>query len=288
MNFKIKYPKKGKILIITSMLIIIIFTFFNVYCNSCDENRNKSNKVLIIAHKGASAFEPENTIASFKRAFEMKADIIEMDIHQTKDSVIVVMHDKDISRTTNGKGLIKDYFINDLMKFDAGFWFNVKNKYERIPTLEEVFKFDSGKVKLLIEIKYGNDYYPGIEKNLINLIKKYNAYCWCIVQSFKDDPLITIHAIDTNIVLEKLIVGDIPILPVYIDNGLNFGSIFDLKFIKSINVNKIFLTKNLINEIHKKGFKVKVWTVDEKKVALDFINYGVDGVITNNPNILQR
>ena len=94
--------------------------------------------MLIIAHRGASGYAPENTLASMELAIKLGCDAIELDIHLTKDQQIVVCHDFTVDRTTNGRGEIENLTLEDIKKLDAGSWFSDEFKGEKIPTLEEV------------------------------------------------------------------------------------------------------------------------------------------------------
>ena len=115
--------------------------------------------MLIIAHRGASGYEPENTLRSFRKAIGLKSDAIELDVQLTKDNKLVVIHDETVNRTTNGKGKVKDLTLRELRKLDAG-------KGEKVPTLEEVFNLVKRKVKIHVELKGNN-----IAKPVNDLIK---------------------------------------------------------------------------------------------------------------------
>jgi len=140
-----------------------------------------SNKALIIAHRGSSKLAPENTMASFKEAFNHGATAIELDVHRTKDGHLVIMHDDTIDRTTDGHGNVRDFTLRELKEFDAGSWFGPQFKGEKIPTLEEVLTWAKGKVKVDIEVKSSLQY-PGIEKDILELVEE---------KGFKDDVFIT-------------------------------------------------------------------------------------------------
>ena len=173
-------------LLILFLFLIIVFydhivLLFNKY--------NNNSYGLIIAHRGASGLAPENTLAAIKKAIELKADLIEIDVHQTKDSIIVVIHDKKINRTTSGKGRVKDLFYKEIRRYDAGKWFDPKFEGERVPTLEEVLRLVHGQTKLLIEIKGDDNFYPNIEKHVYEILKTYNAQNWCEIHSFYDQVL---------------------------------------------------------------------------------------------------
>lgn len=239
---------------------------------------------LIIAHRGASSYEPENTLIAFETAIEMETDIIETDVQQTKDSVLVLMHDLSVNRTTFSEGLIKDNDFN---------WFkNLKIKHKdhlfknpSPPSLEEAIKQINGRCKLLIEIKKGNDYYPNIEKHIIELIKKYNAQSWIsTIHSFDKKSLLNVAKLDSNIHLQKLIVFKLPLVSFNFDKHFNKD---DFKNWESVNVYYKFCSKKLIRKVHALGKTVYVWTVNNPRKARILAKRGVDGIITNNPHILK-
>lgn len=266
-------------------LILVVTITISVFAVSLLQNNPDSNYYgKIIGHRGASGLSPENTLVSIKKAIDLNADIIEIDVHQTKDSVIVVIHDETVDRTTNGEGRVRDLTFREIKILDAGSWFNKKFKNERIPSLEEVLALIDGKCGLMIEMKGSDDIYPGIVKRVYNLINKYNGIKWCIIQSFNDEFLQSFHSIDSTIVLNKLIAFDIPFLPVFIDNSIHTGNISDYDYVDAININKIFLTQGKIENIHSAGYQVNVWTVNDSLDIEDYFRLGADGVITNFPN----
>lgn len=242
-----------------------------------------SQNPIIIAHRGASAYAPENSISAFEKAIEMGAAIIETDVHQTKDSVVVIMHDLSVDRTTNGKGLIKDLSVSD---FKTNY---LKQKtiilQEHPSTLEEAIIKINGRCKLLIELKKGSDYYPNIEKHIVDLIKKYNAQTWIsTIHSFDKKALMNVAKVDSNINLQKLIVFNMPLV------SFNFDKRFakdDFKNWQGVNVHYRFCSKRVIRKIHKLGKTVYVWTVNKPRKARKLAKKGVDGIITNKPDILQ-
>lgn len=242
-----------------------------------------SQKPLIIAHRGASAYAPENTLSAFEKAIQMGVLVIETDVHQTKDSVIVIMHDLSVDRTTNGKGLIKDLSVNEFKALTIER--DKKELEEHPPTLEEAIKLINGRCKLLIELKKGSSYYPNIEKHIVDLLKKYNAHTWVYtIHSFDKQALINVSKRDSNINLQKLIVFKFPLV------SFNFDKQFtkdDFTSWQGVNVYYRFCSKRVIKKIHRLGKTVYVWTVNKPRVARKFARRGVDGIITNKPDILQ-
>jgi glycerophosphoryl diester phosphodiesterase len=241
-----------------------------------------SQNPIIIAHRGASAYAPENTLAAFEKAIKMGAKVIETDVHQTKDCVVVVMHDLSLDRTTNGRGLIKDVLSGNFKQIEI----QQKNKVQKMcpPTLEETILQINGRCQLLIEIKKGDDYYPGIEKNVVNLIHQYHAESWIkTIHSFDKKALLNVARQDSNINLQKLIVFKFPLVSFNFDKHFNKD---DFKNWQGVNVYYRFCSKRVIRKIHQLGKTVYVWTVDKPKVARRLARLGVDGIITNKPDIL--
>lgn len=269
--------------------ILIIFIFQDLIFSLFEDHNNLRHYGLIIAHRGASGLAPENTLAAIKKAIELKADIIEVDVHQTKDSVVVIIHDRAIDRTTNGEGKIENMYYNQIRQYDAGEWFNSSFRGEKIPTLDEVLSLVNGQTKLMIEIKGNDKIYPNIEYHTYKLLKQHNALNWCIIHSFNNQVLHNFHELDSNLVLNKLLVMDFPYIPILIDNSINFGKITGYKNeIKAININSHFISNRLLKHLHESGFEVNVWTVNDSSKIEEFFRMGIDGVITNYPNYKRR
>ncbi|HEV8663384.1 MAG TPA: glycerophosphodiester phosphodiesterase family protein, partial [Candidatus Methylomirabilis sp.] len=120
-------------------------------------------QVLNIAHRGASADAPENTLPAFEAALAAGADALELDVHLAADGAIVVIHDITLARTTSGRGFVGRHTLADLKRLDAGSWFGARFAGTAIPTLEEVVTLARGRARLFVELKAGSDFYPGIE-----------------------------------------------------------------------------------------------------------------------------
>lgn len=128
-----------------------------------------------IAHRGASGHAPENTMAAFEKAFEMKADYIEIDVQMTKDGELIAIHDTTVNRTTNGTGSVGDYTLEEIQQLDAGSWFGQEFVGERIPTFEEIIDTYRGKIGLLIELK-SPELYPGVEEKVAEALMERNMH----------------------------------------------------------------------------------------------------------------
>lgn len=223
---------------------------------------------MIVAHRGASGYAPENTLAAIKVAIEMKADMAEFDVYRSKDGVIVVMHDDTVNRTTNGKGKIEEMTLKELKTLDAGSKYDKKFAGEKIPTLEEVIKETQGKILLNIEIKGS-----GCEKGIVELVKKYGMQDKVQVSSFHHEYLQTIKKLNPDIHTGALV---------------NFAP--DLKIIVSeigadaLNIMWLGFNETLLKQTKEIGLQMFVWTVNDETGMRKMINAGVDGIITNYPD----
>ncbi|KAA3440664.1 glycerophosphodiester phosphodiesterase [Rufibacter hautae] len=275
-----------------------ILPFLLFFLGACGDSGNaepgitlkkNARRVQVIAHRGAAGLAPENTLAAVKKGLETQADFIEIDVHQSKDGEVVVIHDPTVDRTTNGTGRVADLTLAELKKLDAGIKLDSAFAGERIPTLAQVLRAVKGKKKLLIELKKGEeDYYPGLEEKTIQLIRENRAEEWCVLQSFYDPILDRIWKADFVIPTQKLIVGKIPFLPVFIDHELKFGGFDRYSEATAINVHRHFASKAFITSLHNQGFKTFIWTEDDPKNIQKLFQMGADGVMTNHPELIKR
>jgi glycerophosphoryl diester phosphodiesterase len=250
--------------------------------------KKTARKVSLIAHRGASGLAPENTLPAVKKALDTSADFIEIDVHQTKDGEVVVIHDPTVDRTTNGTGRVADLTLAELKKLDAGIKHDSSFAGTRIPTLAQVLRAVKGKKKLLIELKKGEeDYYQGLEENTLRIIREHRAETWCVLQSFHDPILERIWKADFVIQTHKLMVGKIPFLPIFIDYELKFGNFDRYSEATAINIHRYFASKAFIKLLHNQGFKTFIWTEDKPQNIQRLYELGADGVMTNHPELVN-
>jgi glycerophosphoryl diester phosphodiesterase len=241
----------------------------------------------VIAHRGAPKAAPENTLSAFKKAIELGADILELDVHQTKDSQLVVIHDATVDRTTNGKGRIADYTVAELRRLDAGSWFAPAFTGEKIPLLEEVLDATPDSISLLIEIKHGSETYPGIEKRVVQLTRENNATGRVIVKSFDDEVLQLVRRLAPEIPRLRIIVLQIPLLNIIIERGISVGEILDYD-VQYLQLHWFGISKSFVGQAHSKGYKVFAWDVHDEKRMREMIEKGVDGIETDYPDRLKH
>ncbi len=223
--------------------------------------------MLKIAHRGAKGYEPENTLIAFQKAIDLGCDGIELDVHLSSDSEIIVIHDETIDRTTNGKGLVNQMKLLDLKSFF------IDNKYE-IPILKEVFDLVNHKILINIELKS----YETTDK-VVELIEKYVReknwkYENFIVSSFDWNALQQVRFLNDKIQIGVLTATDL-------DLAFAFA-----KFIKAKSINSFFhlLNQENVDKIQAKGFEIHTWTVNEIEDINKMKRLKVDAIISDFPD----
>lgn len=243
--------------------------------------------VKVIAHRGASGHAPENTIASVKAAIEMSVDFVEIDVHMSTDHEIFVFHDEELERTTNGVGKIKDKDSIYLKSLDAGSWFDSKFKEEKIPTLGDILALDFKNSKLIIEVKNSNNIYAGIEKKIHSIVQESKFQSEVVYKSFSIEVLKRFDELAPT--SDKLYVTIGPLLGfLVIDDWLRFGSIFDLDFVKYIQVHRHLISKSIIEQARKKEKEIIVWDVHKKEHIKKMIGLGVHFIETDFPDRVRN
>ena len=275
---------------VTSTLIVALFLFGRQsYADSTNaHNANPApRRVHVIAHRGAPAYAPENTLAAFKKAIALRSDILELDVHQTKDLRLVVIHDATVDRTTNGKGRVKDLTFEELHQLDAGSWFSSAFAGERVPLLDDVLDLTSDSVSLLIELKEGSNEYPDIEERVVRLVREKNVAPYVIFKSFHDEVLDRLRQLAPDIPRLKIVFLQVPFVSVIIGRGLDFGSILN-DSVQYLQHHWFGLTEHFISEAHTKGYQVFAWDVNDMDRMKELILKGVDGIESDYPDLLSK
>ena len=227
------------------------------------------NTMQVTAHRGASMHYPENTMAAFRGAVEEGADWIELDVQESADGQIIVMHDDSFKRTTGQEYHTWEVSYDEICQMDAGSFFSSDFEGEKIPLLSEVLEFAKAVgVRLNIEIKPS-----GHEKNLIPSVVALVEEAGC-----EDNCVITSQR---YYVIQKVKQLNEEIRTVYV-TGLAYGAINRLKDADAFSIRSTSITRTLVRRLHNRGFQVYAWTVDSRKNINRMINMGVDNIITNN------
>jgi glycerophosphoryl diester phosphodiesterase len=234
----------------------------------------------IIAHRGASAYAPENTLAAFKKARDLGSKWLEFDVVLSEDGTPFVFHDSSVKRTTNGKGKIAGLSCEYLKDLDAGSWFSKQFQGEVIPTLQQAIAFLArNKMQANIELKPT----PGKEQETaVAVLSAINQY-WPedthrpLVSSFNHQALGLVRTFDPDIPLGFL-------MDEWDDEGLKQAKEMDCV---SIHTNFKSLNKARVKKAKNEGFKLLAYTVNNKKIANKLLRWGVDSVFSDYPDLLQ-
>jgi glycerophosphoryl diester phosphodiesterase len=267
-----------------AFFLIIVITMLVLFALYAKRSKSDAPESLImqhspikIGHRGASGYCPENTMASYKKAIELGADFLEVDIHLSKDDVLVVHHDSTLDRTTNGKGNLRDYTAAELKELDAGSWYHSRYKNERIPLLREVLENFGSEVGILIELKHPSAY-PGIEEKLAEELGKYYE---CSTRKNQ----IMVHSFDMESMKRfHQLMPDIQV-GVLIKRRINDQKLKEIaEFASFLNPKQTILNTQLQMRIQKHGMRVFTWTVNNKKQIRMFKMMQVDGIISDFPD----
>jgi glycerophosphoryl diester phosphodiesterase len=237
---------------------------------------------LLVAHRGASGHAPENTMAAFQLALEMKVDGIELDVHMSRDGSIVVIHDSTVNRTTNGRGRISARTLPELRSLDAGSWFNIafpekaRREYagQQIPTLDNVLELVQDRARLFIEMKDPHRYPDSLESKLLYMVRRHRMQDRVIFLSFDQRALRKMRDLDPTIPVALLIStfrGD----PVEAARSLHGCG---------LAVQHRRLRPTLAEKALASNLSLIAWTVDNPKDMDRMIKAGASAIITNYPD----
>ncbi|MEV8388352.1 MULTISPECIES: glycerophosphodiester phosphodiesterase [unclassified Streptomyces] len=250
---------------------------------------------VVIAHRGASAYAPENTLAAVDAAGDLGIDWVENDVQRTKDGRLVVIHDDNLRRTTNVEEIfpdrapwkVKDFTAAEIARLDAGSWFGERWAGERVPTLKQYLDaVEANRQKLLLEIK-APEQYPGVEKDILRVLRqegwlsRAHVKKKLVIQSFSADSVRTVHQLRPDLVTGFLGAPAVADLPAY------------AAFTDQINPAYGALTGDYVAAVHRlkgpkgKPLTVSTWTVNDAAGAVRVRDLGVDGIITNNPDVVR-
>lgn len=250
------------------------------------------NEPRLLAHRGMPLEFPENTMISFENAIKLGVDVLETDTHLTKDKQFIISHDADLSRTSNGKGLIMDYTVEELKKFDAGYHFTTdigktypyRDKGITYMTVNDVLERFSTQ-HFNIDLKDNN---PSQVKLWADLIKKYDASNRILTASQYTQNLVEVRK-NFPEMATSFSAGEV--FKFYISN--KFGRSKSKKFNGDalqipIRLGPFHLIKpKFIETAHKFDYKIHVWTINEEEEMKSLLKLGVDGIFTDNPRILK-
>ncbi|MEU0396167.1 glycerophosphodiester phosphodiesterase family protein [Streptomyces sp. NPDC006208] len=250
---------------------------------------------VVIAHRGASAYAPENTLAAIDLAARMGFAWVENDVQRTRDGELVVVHDDSLARTTDveerfpGRApwKVKDFTAAEIATLDAGSWRGPEWAWARVPTLKEYLnRVDDNGQKLLLEIKKP-ELYPGIEQDTLRVLgeegwlDRAHVGHRLVVQSFGADSMKVVHALRPDITTGFLgtpAVADLPSFAAFTDQINPSHTSLSAEYVDAVHAFK---------GPHGRPLRMNTWTVNDAEGAVRAAGFGVDGIITNNPDVVR-
>jgi glycerophosphoryl diester phosphodiesterase len=220
--------------------------------------------MLKVGHRGARAYEPENTLRSFKKAIELGVDAVELDVRKTKDGQLVVIHDADVKRTTNGKGLVSELTLKEIQSLST-------EKDEKIPTFDAALDCLDKKVKVFVELKEID-----VEEQVLAVVNRKALKKNVAIVSFLEEALRKVRELDSEVETGLI----------YAKHKNPLKAALELKAQWLLAFYRFMHTAN-VQKAHENGLKVIVWTVNTPEEVAEMMKKGVDGVASDKPDILK-
>jgi glycerophosphoryl diester phosphodiesterase len=238
----------------------------------------------VIAHRGFSGRAPENTSAAVRRAIEVKADMVEIDVLLSRDREVVVIHDDTLERTTDGKGPVAAHTLEEIRRLDAGSWFGEEFTGEKVPTLGEVLDLVRGRILLNVEIK-GEAVTPEVEGGVVDevlrLVGERGMGEQVILSSFDPAALAQARQLDPKIRTASLYNRKL-------HRGMGPLEVMTAVGSQGFNLSARRLSRQIVRACHRHGRPVAVYTVDDPAKMRRLIDKGVDAIFTNRPDLMLR
>ena len=223
------------------------------------------SKFFVVAHRGASAYEPENTLRSIAKAIDLRAPVVEVDVRRCRSGELVVFHDEDLSRLFGVNIKLSNLTLQELKNYKVG-------GIAEIPTLNDVLEFIKGKVKLFIEVKE-----KGIEGEVVSKVKDLGLLDDVAIISFHQEVLINVKSLEPKVHVGLIISHPYP----NIHNLVRYG-------IEVLLPRYNLVTGRLVKEVRSKGIKLIPWVVNDVALAIKLRNLGVDGIASDKPDIINE
>lgn len=245
------------------------------------------NNINVISHRGANKRAPQNTILAFRKSLEIGVDGFETDVHLTKDGVPVICHNYDVDDTSNGHGFISEMNFDELRHLDFGSYFSSVYAGTTLPSLDEFLMLSkNGGIKVMnIEIKEPKDGSLAIVSKVLDMVNEYDLFDELIISSFCPEILVEckrinpetktglLYSPNQNVFYKKLLFS-------FVEYAKELG-------VDYMHPHYAVVTQNYVEKLHENGIGVNPWTVDNESDIRRMIKFGVDGIITNIPDLVN-
>ncbi len=263
----------------TFMVTVLIFALESILIlyfagTSVPNKAAAQNYVAVTAHRGGARMAPENTISAMEYAIEAMADYAEIDVQETKDGEIVLLHDNNLKRVTGLNANIWNLTYDEVSQLDAGIKFHKKFRGEKIPTLNEVIECCKGKIRLNIEIKY-NGHNSQIVKKVVKIIEDQGFEDSCVLTSMNYKFLEQAKELNPKITTGytmSMIYGDL--------SKLTAADFFSVKY--------TYLNQGFVRRAHALGKEVCAWTLNYQGDMQRMVDCGADNIITDDPELVRK
>ncbi len=301
---KANYPKGKQIMsriirILVGILVVLlgVYLFFRWLAEPAEDYPYfAGDAVQVIAHQGGEQVRPSNTMAAFDHAAELGVDVLEMDVHGTADGVLVVIHDDTVDRTTDGMGKVNEMTFAEIQQLDAGYYWTdddgatypYRGQGITIPALEEVLQAH-GDLPMVIEIKQEE---PSIVEPFCAMLQQYEMTDHVLVASFHHETLVEFREACPGVATS---MSQKEITPLWVLSNLGLEEFYTpagqavqvpLKSTLPVLGEVDVVTERFINNAHKRNVHVDVWTINDPGEMVRLIDIGVDGIITDRPDLL--
>ncbi|MBQ9118599.1 MAG: glycerophosphodiester phosphodiesterase [Lachnospiraceae bacterium] len=274
-----EHSKRESIAVITAFVLIVLANLFSLYHsfrNGTLAERETLFGTYITSHRGASDAAPENTLPALELAIESMADFVEIDVQETQDGVVVLMHDTNLNRTTGANALVSELTFEEIRGLEAGSWFSPDYTGTTVPTLAEVFELCKGQIALNIELKVARnaEARERLVTKVVALIEEYDMENQCVISA-------------ANLSMLELVKEQNESIKTGYILSFAYGSFYEKEYVDFFSIRSSFITESLVKRMHSYGKEVHAWTVNTETELKRMKQLGVDNIITDRP-VLAR
>lgn len=286
--------KRWQIALIVLALVLIALRLSSKPARTYPYYADLPHRPLVIAHQGGDNVFPGETMFAYQRAVELGADVLEMDIHITKDGKLILMHDETVDRTTNGSGEIEAMTLDELKRLDAAYnWspdgdlksFPYRGQGLQVAALEEIFQAFPN-YRMTIEIKKTN---ASMAQPFCDLIRQYDMQDKIVVASFMDARLKEFRAVCPEVATSSAkneTTVFVLLSKVYLSGF--YSPKFQSLQVPEISSGITVMTPAFVRAAHERNLAVEPWTIDDSETILKFTEWGVDGIMTDRPDVMLQ